>query len=176
MYRARSAGIINFHIIIWYLVSFPLIDRYWAFYPSGDIQLANKALSSNSIILVFCPRHQVHTLAFLHVPRTPAPSITSPPRTTSSRFRNTSVTFPDRGHLVPTPGLGENACTGPLCRFLAEWLRHSIDYTVDPCKDFYKYVCASFKGTDTLKHVRRPTYISSLLHHIFYPCRRALCV
>ncbi|KAH7957177.1 hypothetical protein HPB52_015878 [Rhipicephalus sanguineus] len=41
---------------------------------------------------------------------------------------------------------------GTVCRFLAEWLRYSIDYTVDPCKDFYKYVCASFRGTDVFKH------------------------
>ncbi|KAL1421516.1 hypothetical protein MTO96_023078 [Rhipicephalus appendiculatus] len=105
---------------------------------------------------------KLDTLAFLHVPKTSAPSVTSPSGTTSSHFKNTSVTFPDRGHLIPSTGLGENLCTGSLCRFLAEWLRYSIDYTVDPCQDFYKYVCASFRGTDTLKHVENAIEISSL--------------
>ncbi|KAL1468645.1 hypothetical protein MTO96_025234 [Rhipicephalus appendiculatus] len=30
-------------------------------------------------------------------------------------------------------------------------LRHSLDYTADPCKDFYKYVCAYFRGENVFK-------------------------
>ncbi|KAL1467500.1 hypothetical protein MTO96_026020, partial [Rhipicephalus appendiculatus] len=56
----------------------------------------------------------------------------------------------------------KNECTGSLCRFLAEWLRYSIDYTVDPCKDFYKYVCASFKGHNMFKHVATAIDVSTL--------------
>ncbi|KAL3252959.1 hypothetical protein MRX96_054723 [Rhipicephalus microplus] len=94
----------------------------------------------------------VDTLASFYSKRTRMHIITSQMRTTPSHLRNTSVTYPDQGQVVPTSRSGKNICTGPLCRFLAEWLRHSIDYTVDPCDDFYKYVCASFRGQTMFRH------------------------
>ncbi|KAL1486929.1 hypothetical protein MTO96_031155 [Rhipicephalus appendiculatus] len=104
----------------------------------------------------------VDTFVSFHVTKKPAPSVTSPSATTPSHFRNTSATFPDRGHRVPSPGFRQNECTGQLCRSLAVWLRYSLDHTVDPCKDFYKYVCAYFRGDDVFKHVATSIEISTL--------------
>ncbi|KAH6933924.1 hypothetical protein HPB50_018846 [Hyalomma asiaticum] len=39
-------------------------------------------------------------------------------------------------------------CTSFLCRFVAHWLRTKLDTRVDPCQDFYSYVCGTFEGLD----------------------------
>ncbi|KAL1486932.1 hypothetical protein MTO96_031157 [Rhipicephalus appendiculatus] len=103
----------------------------------------------------------VDTLPFFDVPKTPAPSVTAPSRTTPSHLTNRSVTFPDQGHHVTPSGLGPNVCTGSLCRFLAVTLRYSIDYTVDPCKDFYKYVCAGFRGETVFRQVENAVEVAT---------------
>ncbi|KAH7959373.1 hypothetical protein HPB49_010625 [Dermacentor silvarum] len=50
----------------------------------------------------------------------------------------------------PPPSLTErpNVCSSILCRFAAQYYRAKLDESLDPCKDFYKYVCSTFKGAN----------------------------
>ncbi|XP_075539841.1 uncharacterized protein LOC142574697 [Dermacentor variabilis] len=38
------------------------------------------------------------------------------------------------------------ACTTKDCSVLAQWLRVKLDHNVDPCHDFYEFVCDDYKG------------------------------
>ncbi|XP_065300080.1 neprilysin-1-like isoform X3 [Dermacentor albipictus] len=38
------------------------------------------------------------------------------------------------------------ACTTNDCKVLEQWLRVKMDHTVDPCRDFYQFVCDDYKG------------------------------
>ncbi|KAH7957580.1 hypothetical protein HPB52_020438 [Rhipicephalus sanguineus] len=40
-------------------------------------------------------------------------------------------------------------CVSPLCRYVGNLLRSKLDFGVDPCNNFYKYVCGKFTGVDT---------------------------
>nr|XP_054930317.1 neprilysin-21-like [Dermacentor andersoni] len=42
------------------------------------------------------------------------------------------------------------ACTTSDCNDLAQWLRVKIDQNVDPCHDFYQFVCDDYKGEFSL--------------------------
>ncbi|KAL3204310.1 hypothetical protein MRX96_041263, partial [Rhipicephalus microplus] len=56
-----------------------------------------------------------------------------------------------RMQVVPVPlNPGENprVCSTPICRIAAQWLRARINPSVDPCQDFYGYVCSKFRGQD----------------------------
>ncbi|KAL3210534.1 hypothetical protein MRX96_008682 [Rhipicephalus microplus] len=59
---------------------------------------------------------------------------------------------PNKTHaVVPVPSNpGENprVCSTPICRIAAQWLRARINPSVDPCQDFYGYVCSKFRGQD----------------------------
>ncbi|KAH7960608.1 hypothetical protein HPB49_021507 [Dermacentor silvarum] len=45
------------------------------------------------------------------------------------------------------------ACTTNDCKYLAQWLRVKIDRKVDPCHDFYKFVCDDYKDYNSLNKV-----------------------
>ncbi|KAH7959925.1 hypothetical protein HPB49_015056 [Dermacentor silvarum] len=74
----------------------------------------------------------------------PAPVNTSPAR---RPFRSTS-----QG--------GE--CTSFLCRYAGQWLRSKIDYSANPCKDFYRFVCGSFRGYDEFNHLARGIEVTTM--------------
>ncbi|XP_077508821.1 uncharacterized protein LOC144120309 [Amblyomma americanum] len=47
-----------------------------------------------------------------------------------------------------TPGQG-TACTTDDCQFMAQWLLAKVNPSIDPCDDFYGFVCGSFQGSAT---------------------------
>ncbi|KAH6933919.1 hypothetical protein HPB50_018841 [Hyalomma asiaticum] len=58
---------------------------------------------------------------------------------------------PTRG---PPP---QGACGSAGCRFAAQWLRSTLNLNLDPCTDFYGYVCGSFRGLSQLTHLKQET-------------------
>jgi len=42
-------------------------------------------------------------------------------------------------------------CKTEDCDELSDWLRISIDENVDPCDDFYHYVCGKYNNTDEIR-------------------------
>ncbi|XP_075539873.1 uncharacterized protein LOC142574735 [Dermacentor variabilis] len=99
----------------------------------------------------------VDTLAPFYVETKNTPDIKRPPEEhelwSSPALVNRSLT-PAR--IVPTPPTSRGGvCTTFDCRYAAQWLRSKLDYSVDPCKDFYKFVCGSFRGFDEFVHVAR---------------------
>ncbi|KAL1474177.1 hypothetical protein MTO96_038173, partial [Rhipicephalus appendiculatus] len=88
----------------------------------------------------------VDTLPSLHVPKTSASRVKRPSE--ESPLHRTSTSEPGQEHVVPPSRSGKNECTDPPCRLLAQQIRSKIDYNVDPCRDFYNYVCNTYRGTD----------------------------
>ncbi|KAH6932805.1 hypothetical protein HPB50_009643 [Hyalomma asiaticum] len=92
----------------------------------------------------------VDTLPALHYTKPSVTMITPPRGEFLLRLRNLSGTaVPEHGHVFPSPQSSEDECSDPACRSVAQWMRSHIDFNVDPCNDFYKYVCGSFRGSDT---------------------------
>ncbi|KAL1473333.1 hypothetical protein MTO96_003879 [Rhipicephalus appendiculatus] len=102
----------------------------------------------------------VDTLNPLNILKTSAPRITPPLEDYFPVATNTSTETPGSGHIAPNDGdkngSAKSECTGIDCRALASRLRCKLDYSVDPCKDFYKFVCNTFRGEDEFTHVRDP--------------------
>ncbi|KAL1469043.1 hypothetical protein MTO96_025121 [Rhipicephalus appendiculatus] len=95
------------------------------------------------------------TLAALRVPRTLAPMVTQPTKKPSRLPRNISTTTPPiPKHFVPPNHLEGDRCVGLLCRHVANMLRSKITTYIDPCVDFYQYVCGTFRGWSTFKDVQ----------------------
>ncbi|XP_070389840.1 uncharacterized protein [Dermacentor albipictus] len=56
----------------------------------------------------------------------------------------------------PSGAASDNVCTTDECHFMAQWLRQKLDPKADPCKDFYRFVCGTFKegpGADAFARV-----------------------
>ncbi|KAL3210763.1 hypothetical protein MRX96_052135 [Rhipicephalus microplus] len=77
-----------------------------------------------------------------------------------SEDRRPSVATTSPGAMLPTPGFifplpppFSRECATPLCQSVATQIRQHLDYTIDPCKDFYQYVCGKFRGQDVFTHV-----------------------
>ncbi|XP_054930325.1 neprilysin-1-like [Dermacentor andersoni] len=45
------------------------------------------------------------------------------------------------------------ACTSNDCKVLAQWLRVKVDHNVDPCDDFYHFVCDDYKDANALQKI-----------------------
>ncbi|KAL1421517.1 hypothetical protein MTO96_023079 [Rhipicephalus appendiculatus] len=105
---------------------------------------------------------QVDALAPLHVPETQAPRATRPRQEPLPLARNTSATTPpEQRHLVPSSHLEGDECVGSLCRYVANKLRSELDFDVDPCYDFYKFVCGKFRGTSVALQVQESITIGT---------------
>ncbi|KAL1421522.1 hypothetical protein MTO96_023082 [Rhipicephalus appendiculatus] len=84
----------------------------------------------------------------------PAPRVTRPTKEPVSPAWNISVaTPPDQRHVIPPSQIDGDECVSPLCLHVASTLRSKLDFGVDPCNDFYKYVCGKFRGQDTFTEV-----------------------
>ncbi|KAL3224583.1 hypothetical protein MRX96_049475, partial [Rhipicephalus microplus] len=88
----------------------------------------------------------VDTLPYLSVPEISVSGVTRPPEEPRVRTTNASLTTPLDPHNVPTPLRPDYYCSSCACRSLAQQIRGKLDYNVDPCNDFYKFVCNSFRG------------------------------
>ncbi|XP_075744395.1 neprilysin-1-like [Rhipicephalus microplus] len=99
----------------------------------------------------------VDTLAALQVPTTLASRVTRPTGERSPLPWNTSTTPPEQRGLVPFRHLQGDECIGPLCRYVANMLRSKLSSDVDPCVDFYQYVCGKFQGWGTFTDLQTAT-------------------
>ncbi|XP_049520757.1 uncharacterized protein LOC119444926 [Dermacentor silvarum] len=68
---------------------------------------------------------------------------------TALLFYSPSSVFPSTNDSTADP----LACTTNDCKYLAQWLRVKIDRKVDPCHDFYKFVCDDYKDYNSLNKV-----------------------
>ncbi|KAL1468966.1 hypothetical protein MTO96_041134, partial [Rhipicephalus appendiculatus] len=84
------------------------------------------------------------------VTTTSVPATTTTVSVTTTRLPVTTTTELVTTTSVPatvTPsGANGSVCTTEQCHFAAQWLRQKLDAKVDPCKDFYNYVCGTFKS------------------------------
>ncbi|XP_065289070.1 neprilysin-1-like isoform X2 [Dermacentor albipictus] len=96
----------------------------------------------------------VDTLATFHVRTTTTPDIKRPgedhkPGSSPAPLdRSRTARF---AQADPSGGV----CASFECRYAGQWVRSKIDDSVDPCKDFYKFVCGSFEGYDEYVHAKR---------------------
>ncbi|XP_065289066.1 uncharacterized protein [Dermacentor albipictus] len=99
----------------------------------------------------------VDTLAPFYVETKSMPDVKRPPEDhelwSAPALVNRSLTPARIAPTLPTSRSG--VCTTFDCRYAAQWLRSKLDYSVDPCKDFYKFVCGSFRGFDEFIHLAR---------------------
>ncbi|KAL1471130.1 hypothetical protein MTO96_023867 [Rhipicephalus appendiculatus] len=63
------------------------------------------------------------------------------------------TTPPEPRHVVPSTHLEFDECVGLLCRYVANTLRSKLNFNVDPCDDFYQYVCGKYRGWSTFTDV-----------------------
>ncbi|KAL1470736.1 hypothetical protein MTO96_040287, partial [Rhipicephalus appendiculatus] len=104
----------------------------------------------------------VDTIPSLYVPKTSTLAVTLP-----LHGKNTSVTTtPEDRHNAPSSRPVKNECSTCPCRSLAQRIREKLDYSVDPCKDFYKFVCNTFRGTNEFIHARESLRLFTLLRLI----------
>ncbi|KAH6932277.1 hypothetical protein HPB50_004150 [Hyalomma asiaticum] len=48
---------------------------------------------------------------------------------------------------LPPPSEGDDSvCKTRQCHFMAQWLLQKLDPAADPCQDFYRFVCGTYKG------------------------------
>ncbi|KAL1447460.1 hypothetical protein MTO96_044283, partial [Rhipicephalus appendiculatus] len=89
---------------------------------------------------------KVDTLPSLYIPEISVPGVTRPSEQPRLHTANASATTPQDPHNAPTPVRPDYDCSTCPCRSLAQRIREKVDYNVDPCQDFYKFVCNSFRG------------------------------
>ncbi|KAL1481161.1 hypothetical protein MTO96_050408, partial [Rhipicephalus appendiculatus] len=95
------------------------------------------------------------------VTTTSVPATTTTVSVTTTRLPVTTTTELVTTTRVPTTvtpsGANGSVCTTEQCHFVAQWLRQKLDSKADPCKDFYSYVCGTFKwpGPDVYSEVRK---------------------
>lgn len=105
----------------------------------------------------------VDTLPYLSVPEISVSGVTRPPEEPRVRTTNASLTTPLDPHNVPTPLRPDYYCSSCACRSLAQQIREKLDYNVDPCNDFYKFVCNSFRGRSEFENVKDAIRFFALL-------------
>ncbi|KAH7959924.1 hypothetical protein HPB49_015055 [Dermacentor silvarum] len=98
------------------------------------------------------------TLATFHVKTKTTPDIERAPEEQELWSPPTPVsTSPAPARIVPPrPTSHSEVCTSFLCRYAGQWLRSKIDHSANPCKDFYRFVCGSFRGYDEFSHDGHP--------------------
>ncbi|KAL1481162.1 hypothetical protein MTO96_050407, partial [Rhipicephalus appendiculatus] len=95
------------------------------------------------------------------VTTTSVPATTTTVSVTTTRLPVTTTTELVTTTHVPTTvtpsGANGSVCTTEQCHFAAQWLRQKLDAKVDPCEDFYSYVCGTFKwpGPDVFAEVHK---------------------
>ncbi|XP_065289075.1 uncharacterized protein [Dermacentor albipictus] len=97
----------------------------------------------------------VDTLEAFYVGKKPAPNITRSPDESIAP-----------AHIVPSRPASFSAragvCGGLHCALVAYWLRAKLDYTVDPCRDFFRFVCNTFRGHDQFSEIINDIKISTI--------------
>ncbi|KAL1484191.1 hypothetical protein MTO96_032724 [Rhipicephalus appendiculatus] len=101
------------------------------------------------------------TLAAFHVPKTPTPRITLPSDEPGRVDANTSLP-PIAPGLIPSNHPISGECAWGICHTLAYRMRSKLDFNVDPCQDFYKYVCSKFRGRNEFRHLEKEIRLSSM--------------
>ncbi|KAL1421521.1 hypothetical protein MTO96_023081 [Rhipicephalus appendiculatus] len=95
---------------------------------------------------------QVNTLAALDVPETTEPSVTrSTEEPVSPPSNMSAMPQPEQRGVVRSSLLSGYECDGLLCRSVASELRSKLDFNIDPCIDFYKFVCRKYRGRDAIR-------------------------
>ncbi|KAL3206112.1 hypothetical protein MRX96_040387, partial [Rhipicephalus microplus] len=91
--------------------------------------------------------HEDATIRFLRVPEVSVRVQSLPPSTGVTKTEQPASRVPA---IVPTQTevILDPVCTTTQCHIESQWLRAKLDSTVDPCQDFYRYVCGSFRGTN----------------------------
>ncbi|KAL1421108.1 hypothetical protein MTO96_023460 [Rhipicephalus appendiculatus] len=97
---------------------------------------------------------KVDTLPSLYIPEISVPGVTRPSEQPRLHTANASATTPQDPHNAPTPVRPDYDCSTCPCRSLAQRIREKVDYNVDPCQDFYKFVCNSFRGHSEFENVK----------------------
>ncbi|KAL3200242.1 hypothetical protein MRX96_043553 [Rhipicephalus microplus] len=106
----------------------------------------------------------VDTLSPLLVPKAQVPRETRTTKKSSMLPINTSVTTTlEPRHLVPSSHIVQDECVGVLCRYVAITLRSQLDFGVDPCNDFYKYVCGKYRAASIVQQIEETTRMESYL-------------
>ncbi|KAL1415636.1 hypothetical protein MTO96_029123 [Rhipicephalus appendiculatus] len=112
-------------------------------------------------------RSTADTVPAFRVPKTPELRVTPPVEEPRLHTTNASATTsPDGRHNVPSSRPVENECSTCSCRSLGQWIRDKLDYSIDPCKDFYKFVCNTFRGQNEFVHIQDSVRIFTLLRLI----------
>ncbi|KAL1487219.1 hypothetical protein MTO96_008164 [Rhipicephalus appendiculatus] len=101
---------------------------------------------------------QVPTFSMPRVGRTPSTDDHGPG---PSDVPASAPKIPSRHHF-PHRRFGDVECESLICRFVSQWLRSIISPSVDPCTDFYRYVCGSFRGMSQLSHLSKDTKVANI--------------
>ncbi|KAH7986503.1 hypothetical protein HPB49_025937 [Dermacentor silvarum] len=64
----------------------------------------------------------------------------------------------------PDDGVKDPVCTAIDCHFGAQWLRSKLDSSVDPCQDFYRYVCGTFTQYNEFADAARTILTTTVSH------------
>ncbi|KAL1487217.1 hypothetical protein MTO96_008162 [Rhipicephalus appendiculatus] len=108
----------------------------------------------------------VDTLPSLSFTGISVPGVTRRSEQPRPHGTNSSTTSPQDPHNVPTPLEPLYECSTCRCRTLGTQIREKLDYSVDPCTDFYKFVCNSFRGHNEFANTRDSVKLFTLLRLI----------
>ncbi|KAH6933932.1 hypothetical protein HPB50_019124 [Hyalomma asiaticum] len=109
------------------------------------------------ILYIRPPQDHSTTVDAVGLPLVPEISVhilTRPSEERRPHAGNASSTPQDPRYVRPPNPFGRE-CTGPICRVLATRLRSKLDFSVDPCTDFYKHVCSTFRGESEFLNVEK---------------------
>ncbi|XP_065289054.1 uncharacterized protein [Dermacentor albipictus] len=82
-------------------------------------------------------------------PTTPVVTTKEPvttPVIVAKRTLPTVETTPAVAVVAPSSASKSTDCGTTDCHFVAQWLRTKLDFNEDPCKDFSRFVCGTYKG------------------------------
>ncbi|KAL1442734.1 hypothetical protein MTO96_007752 [Rhipicephalus appendiculatus] len=96
----------------------------------------------------------VDTLPSLYVSEISVPGVTHRSEEPGLPGTTGSATSSQDPHNVPTPLQPVYECSTCPCQTLGQQIREKLDYSVDPCKDFYKFVCNSFRGHSEFENTK----------------------